>query len=41
MTEVTRILNAIGQGDPLAAELLLPLVYGELRKLNASPQSRK
>jgi RNA polymerase sigma factor (TIGR02999 family) len=35
MTEVTRILNAIDQGDPHAAEELLPLVYDELRKLAA------
>src|SRR6187399_2218493 len=35
MNEVTRILSAIDQGDPLAAEQLLPLVYGELRKLAA------
>jgi RNA polymerase sigma factor (TIGR02999 family) len=33
MTDVTRILSAIEQGDPLAAEQLLPLVYEELRKL--------
>ena len=33
MHEVTRILNAIDQGDPQAAEQLLPLVYDELRKL--------
>src|SRR5215470_3565849 len=33
MTEVTRILSAIEQGDPHAAEQLLPLVYHELRKL--------
>ena len=33
MTEVTRILNAIDQGDALAAEQLLPLVYDELRRL--------
>ncbi len=33
MTEVTRILSAIEQGDPRAAEQLLPLVYDELRKL--------
>jgi RNA polymerase sigma factor (TIGR02999 family) len=33
MSEVTRILCAIEEGDPLAAELLLPLVYDELRKL--------
>jgi RNA polymerase sigma factor (TIGR02999 family) len=36
MSEVTRILSAIEQGDPHAAELLLPLVYGELRKLAAA-----
>jgi RNA polymerase sigma factor (TIGR02999 family) len=35
MSEVTRILNAIHQGDPKAAEELLPLVYDELRKLAA------
>jgi RNA polymerase sigma factor (TIGR02999 family) len=35
MTEVTRILSAIEEGDPHAAEQLLPLVYGELRKLAA------
>ena len=33
MHEVTQILNAIDAGDPRAAELLLPLVYDELRKL--------
>ena len=35
MSEVTSILNAIQQGDPRAAEELLPLVYEELRKLAA------
>jgi RNA polymerase sigma factor (TIGR02999 family) len=35
MTDVTRILSAIEQGDPHAAEQLLPLVYNELRKLAA------
>lgn len=35
MNEVTRILSAIEQGDPRAAEGLLPLVYEELRKLAA------
>jgi RNA polymerase sigma factor (TIGR02999 family) len=35
MNEVTRILNAVEQGDPHAAEQLLPLVYQELRKLAA------
>ena len=33
MSAVTHILNAIDQGDPLAAERLLPLVYDELRRL--------
>src|SRR5438874_1510987 len=35
MTDVTQILNAIEQGDPQAAEQLLPLVYDELRRLAA------
>src|SRR5437016_2639260 len=35
MSEVTRILSAIEQGDPSAAEQLLPLVYAELRQLAA------
>jgi RNA polymerase sigma factor (TIGR02999 family) len=35
MKDVTRILSAIEQGDPHAAEQLLPLVYDELRKLAA------
>ena len=35
MSEVTRILSAIEQGDPQAAAQLLPLVYDELRKLAA------
>jgi RNA polymerase sigma factor (TIGR02999 family) len=35
MSEVTRILSAIEQGDAKAAEQLLPLVYDELRKLAA------
>jgi RNA polymerase sigma factor (TIGR02999 family) len=33
MSEVTRILSAIEEGDPHAAAQLLPLVYEELRKL--------
>ena len=36
MSDVTRILSAIEQGDPTAAEQLLPLVYDELRKLAAA-----
>jgi RNA polymerase sigma factor (TIGR02999 family) len=35
MSEVTRILSAIEQGDPHAAGQLLPLVYNELRRLAA------
>ena len=35
MSDVTRILNAIGGGDSKAAQDLLPLVYEELRKLAA------
>jgi hypothetical protein len=35
MSEVTRILSAIEEGDPHAAEQLLPLVYDELRRLAA------
>jgi RNA polymerase sigma factor (TIGR02999 family) len=41
MTEVTRILAAIEQGDPRAAEQLLPLVYNELRGLAARKLSRE
>jgi len=33
MSDVTRILSQIEQGDPQAAEKLLPLVYDDLRKL--------
>ena len=35
MTDVTQIFSAIEQGDPSAAEQLLPPVYDELRKLVA------
>jgi RNA polymerase sigma factor (TIGR02999 family) len=35
MSDVTRILSAIDEGDPRAAEQLLPLVYSELRRLAA------
>jgi hypothetical protein len=41
MSDVTQILNAIEQGDPKAAEQLLPLVYEELRKLAASKLAGK
>jgi RNA polymerase sigma factor (TIGR02999 family) len=36
MSEVTRILSALDNGDPHAADQLLPLVYEELRKLAAA-----
>ena len=36
MSHVNRILSQIESGDPAAAEQLLPLVYGELRKLAAA-----
>jgi hypothetical protein len=35
MSEVSRILSAVEEGDPHAAEQLLPLVYDELRQLAA------
>jgi RNA polymerase sigma factor (TIGR02999 family) len=41
MTDVTRILDAIEQGEPGAAEQLLPLVYDELRRLAASQLARE
>jgi RNA polymerase sigma factor (TIGR02999 family) len=41
MPDVTQILNAIEQGDPHAAEQLLPLVYDELRRLAAHKLARE
>jgi RNA polymerase sigma factor (TIGR02999 family) len=41
MSEVTRILSAIEQGDSHAAEQLLPLVYDELRKLAARKMAQE
>jgi RNA polymerase sigma factor (TIGR02999 family) len=41
MSDVTSILSAIEQGDPHAAEQLLPLVYDELRKLAAARLARE
>jgi len=41
MTEVTRILNAIEQGDAKAADELLPLVYEELRRLAGLKMSQE
>jgi len=41
MTDVTRILSAIEQGDSTAAAQLLPLVYAELRKLAAQKLAKE
>jgi RNA polymerase sigma factor (TIGR02999 family) len=41
MSDVTRVLSAIEQGDPHAAEQLLPLVYEELRKLAAQKMAQE
>jgi RNA polymerase sigma factor (TIGR02999 family) len=41
MTDVTQILNAIEQGDPQAAEQLLPLVYDELRRLASEKMAQE
>jgi len=41
MNEVTRIINAIEQGDSGASEKLLPLVYEELRRLAAQKMAQE
>jgi RNA polymerase sigma factor (TIGR02999 family) len=41
MNEVTQILCAIEEGDPHAAEQLLPLVYDEMRKLAAAKMAQE
>ncbi len=41
MSDVTRILESIEHGDPKAADELLPLVYGELRRLAAAKMSHE
>jgi len=41
MSDVTRILERAQQGDPKAADELLPLVYDELRKLAAYKMSNE
>jgi RNA polymerase sigma factor (TIGR02999 family) len=41
MNDVSRLLSAIDQGDPQAAEQLLPLVYDELRALAAQKLARE
>lgn len=41
MTDVTQILSLIEEGDPSAAEQLLPLVYDELRNLAAAKMAQE
>lgn len=41
MNDFTRILNAVEQGDPQAAEQLLPLVYDELRRVAARQMAQE
>ncbi|MBM4069369.1 MAG: sigma-70 family RNA polymerase sigma factor [Planctomycetes bacterium] len=41
MSDVTRILACVDQGDPAAAEQLLPLVYSELRRLAAKKMAQE
>ena len=41
MSELSRILDAISNGDSSAADSLLPLIYTELRKLAASRLARE
>jgi RNA polymerase sigma factor (TIGR02999 family) len=41
LSDVTRILEAVAEGNPAAADQLLPLVYDELRKLAASKMARE
>ena len=41
MNDITRVLDRVQQGDPQAAEDLLPLVYAELRQLAARRMARE
>ena len=41
VSDVTRILDRVQQGDPEAAEQLLPLVYDELRKLASAKMAQQ
>jgi RNA polymerase sigma factor (TIGR02999 family) len=41
VSDVTRILQSLEQGDPKAGEQLLPLVYEELRKLAAAKMAQE
>jgi RNA polymerase sigma factor (TIGR02999 family) len=41
MSDVTQILSQVEQGDPSAAEQLLPLIYDELRELAAASLAKE
>src|SRR6266566_9838810 len=41
MSDATLLLHAVEQGDPTAAERLLDLLYGELRRLATSKMARE
>src|SRR5580765_229828 len=41
MSDVTLVLEAVRRGEKLAAEELLPLVYGELRRMAAARMARE
>jgi RNA polymerase sigma factor (TIGR02999 family) len=41
MSEITRVLSRIHDGDPSAAEQLMPLVYEELRQLAAAKMAHE
>ena len=41
MNDITHILDRVQQGDPTAAEELLPLVYEELRRLATQRMARE
>ena len=41
MSDVTRILSSMEDGDPKAAEELLPLLYTELRRIAAAKMTRE
>jgi RNA polymerase sigma factor (TIGR02999 family) len=41
MSEITRTLERVQQGDPKAADKLLPLVYDELRRLAAHKMAKE
>ena len=41
MSDITRILNSIEQGDPRAADELLPLIYAELRRMAAQKMAKE